>query len=154
MVFTAFFHKTHSQSRNITGISFSVLMILWHPKNTVLMCFLLLCLLYALFFTVRIFSVMCKRPTDSCTVIVLGCRVYGTKASLMLDERLQAAISYLRKHPDCNVIVSGGKGDDEAISEAACMHAYLLDYGIPKEHIFIEDCSTTTQENLFFPTTS
>ena len=146
-----FFTKRILNPGNITGISFSVLMILCGLlKNTVLIYFLLFCLSCALFFTIRIFSVIGRRPTDCCTVIVLGCRVYGTKASLMLEERLQAAISYLRRHPDCNVIVSGGKGDDEAISEAACMHAYLLDHGIPKERIFIEDCSTTTLENLSF----
>ena len=85
-----FFTKRILNPGNITGISFSVLMILCGIlKNTVLIYFLLFCLLCALFFTMRIFSVMCKRPTASCTVIVLGCRVYGTKASLMLEERFK-----------------------------------------------------------------
>ena len=45
-------------------------------------------------------------------------------------------------------IPSGGKGADEAISEAEAMEKYLLEKGIPAEMIIKEDQSTTTYENL------
>ena len=46
------------------------------------------------------------------------------------------------------MIPSGGKGADEAVSEAEAMEKYLLEKGIPAEMIIKEDQSTTTYENL------
>ena len=59
------------------------------------------------------------------TVIVLGCRVKGDRPTLMLKRRLDSAYEYLSVNPDALVIVSGGKGDDEIMSEAKCMKDYL-----------------------------
>lgn len=84
------------------------------------------------------------------TVVVLGCKVNGTSPSLMLERRLDAAYEYLSENPDVIVIVSGGKGDDEHISEAECMKNYLTDLGISPERIYMEDKSSSTYENLKF----
>ena len=46
------------------------------------------------------------------------------------------------------IVVSGGQGADEVVSEAAAMHAYLVRNGVPAEAILDEDRSTTTMENL------
>ena len=89
-------------------------------------------------------------PTEESTVIVLGCRVVGTQPSVMLKARLDAAYEYLAAHPDAPVIVSGGQGDDEEISEAQCMYNYLVEKGIAPERIYIEDKSTSTRENIAF----
>lgn len=125
------------------------------PGFSRLLCalFLALLALTCLLFLInacRILSAIKAHPRQACTLIVLGCKVYGTKASLMLEERMDAAIAYLRANPDSKCIVSGGKGDDEGISEAACMQQYLICHGIPKSRIFMEDRSRTTQENLLF----
>ncbi|MBR1573100.1 MAG: YdcF family protein [Lachnospiraceae bacterium] len=100
--------------------------------------------------TLCIFTATKKRPTDPATVIVLGCKVYGNKASLMLEERLYAALDYLKINPSSHVIVAGGKGDDEGISEAECMYNWLVDHGINPMRIHMESKSTTTYENLIF----
>ena len=94
---------------------------------------------------------MTDRPknTDT-TVVVLGCKVKNGAPSLMLGRRLNAAYEYLTEEPDVKVIVSGGKGDDEIISEAQCMRDYLVDRGIAPERIYMEDKSTDTDENLRF----
>lgn len=84
------------------------------------------------------------------TVVVLGCKVNGTSPSLMLQRRLDAAYDFLSENPDVPVIVSGGKGDDEKISEAQCMKEYLVKKGIDPERIYIEDKSESTYENLKF----
>lgn len=68
----------------------------------------------------------------------------------MLLRRLQAAQKYLKENPEIKCIVSGGKGDDEAMSEAECMRDWLIENGIEKERIFTEDKSTSTRENLEF----
>lgn len=83
-------------------------------------------------------------------VIVLGAKVNGTRPSLSLKARLDTAVDYLTKYPDSKVIVSGGKGADEDISEALCMYNYLVDAGIAPDRIVMEDKSTNTRENLEF----
>lgn len=83
-------------------------------------------------------------------VIVLGAKVNGTYPSLSLKARLDTAVEYLNNYPDSKVIVSGGQGPDEGISEAECMYNYLVDKGINPERIIMEDKSTNTKENLEF----
>ena len=46
------------------------------------------------------------------------------------------------------LIPSGGQGSDETVSEAQAMKEYLVEKGIPEEHILLEDQSKTTYENL------
>ena len=89
-----------------------------------------------------------KKPDTNTTVIILGCRVYGTRPSAILQTRMDVAIDYLEENEGAYVIVSGGKGDDEDISEAACMENYLIEHGISKERIIVEDKSKSTQENF------
>lgn len=89
-------------------------------------------------------------PSEDSTVIVLGCKVNGTKPSLMLSKRLEAAYDYLDEHKNAVCIVSGGQGSNEGISEAQCMYNYLTEKGISSERIILEDKSTTTSENLKF----
>ena len=48
------------------------------------------------------------------------------------------------------MIVSGGKGPDEAVSEAQAMADYLIAHGFPRERIILEDRSTSTYENFWF----
>lgn len=81
-------------------------------------------------------------------VIVLGAKVNGTVPSLSLKARLDTAVDYLNRYPDALVIVSGGQGADEAISEAECMYNYLTAAGISEERIIQENRSTSTVENL------
>lgn len=87
---------------------------------------------------------------ENFTMIVLGCQVKNDGPSLMLRKRLDAAYDYLSEHESVKVIVSGGKGDDEVISEAQCMKDYLTAKGIAQERIIMEDKSTSTYENLSF----
>jgi len=81
-------------------------------------------------------------------VIVLGARLYGDKPSPSLQERLSTAREYLIENNDIKVVVSGGKGVDEDISEACAMEKYLVGNGVEKDRIILEDESTTTFENL------
>lgn len=45
-------------------------------------------------------------------------------------------------------MVSGGQGSNEDIAEAYAMEKYLVDNGIEKSRIIIEDKSTSTFQNL------
>ena len=84
------------------------------------------------------------------TMIVLGCQVNPWGPSVLLRDRLDEALSYLEQHPQVTVIVSGGPGPDEPISEAQCMRDYLEAHGVSPDHIYMEDASHNTHENLVY----
>ena len=81
-------------------------------------------------------------------LIILGTTVNGTEPSPMLKQRLDAAVEYLNTYPDAICIVTGGKGDENNLSEAECMFNYLTAAGIESSRITMEDRATTTVENL------
>lgn len=83
-------------------------------------------------------------------LIVLGAQVKGRKITDSLRRRLEKAQFYLVKHKDMKVIVSGGQGKGEEITEAEAMAEYLRLHGIVSERIFLEDQSKTTMQNLKF----
>lgn len=83
-------------------------------------------------------------------IIVLGCGVNGTTPSLLLRERIDAAYGYLSAHPNTVCVVSGGQGSGEDITEAECMFRELTAMGIDPARIWLEDRSTSTEENLIF----
>lgn len=83
-------------------------------------------------------------------VIVLGAGVYGTTPSLSLRVRLDAALDYVSDKPDVPIVVSGGQGIGENISEAECMHDWLVAHGVDESRIWMEDQSTSTKENIDF----
>lgn len=85
---------------------------------------------------------------DADYLIVLGAGVNGTAPSLTMLDRLKASRAYLLAHPDCTAILSGGQGDDEAISEASAMLQWLTANGIPKSRLLLEAESRRTEENL------
>ncbi len=91
-----------------------------------------------------------SKPSEDATVVVLGCRAYGNRPSIMLASRLDAAYDYLVEHPEAICIVSGGQGPDESMPEAECMYLYLMEKGIEPERIYQENQSTSTRENLLF----
>ncbi len=93
---------------------------------------------------------MNKEPEHGSTVVVLGCRVYGERASLSMVERLEAAYEYLMEHPESACILSGGQGDGENITEAECMYRYLTNKGIDASRLYKEETSADTRENLLF----
>ena len=105
---------------------------------------------YAVVFTVLMLSVLHERCKKADVLVVLGCRIKGTKPTRMLRRRLDTAFEYLKSHPDLPCIVSGGRGADEQISEAQAMSDYLLAKGLDGERIIMEDKSATTYENLKF----
>uniref|UniRef100_UPI00405742FD YdcF family protein n=1 Tax=Acetatifactor sp. TaxID=1872090 RepID=UPI00405742FD len=83
-------------------------------------------------------------------LIVLGAQWKPSGPSYVLQKRLDAAVAYLQENPETLVIVSGGQGSNEPISEAEGMKYYLTQAGIAEDRIIMEDKSTSTYENLIF----
>lgn len=90
-----------------------------------------------------------KKPAqDADYVIVLGAHVYGTRMSANLRYRVEAAYEYLQENPNTKVVLSGGQGHGEDITEAEAMRRFLEEKGVSKDRILIDDTSTNTEENI------
>jgi uncharacterized SAM-binding protein YcdF (DUF218 family) len=81
-------------------------------------------------------------------IVVLGAGLRGSKPSITLKQRLDASLNYISSHKDIPIIVSGGQGPGDDISEAEAMKDYLTSNGGSKERIVLESKSTSTEENL------
>lgn len=93
-------------------------------------------------------NVSADKYTDVDYVMILGGGVKGGEVTKTLQFRLDEGIVFLNEHPDLEVIVSGGKGFGESISEGEAMENYLIANGIPKEKIIVETKATSTMENF------
>ena len=92
-----------------------------------------------------------RGKTDADYIIVLGAQMKANGPSKALQYRLDEAARYLNENPDTLVIVSGGQGPDEHITEAQGMYDYLVDRKeIAPERILLEDQSENTFQNLTF----
>ena len=83
-------------------------------------------------------------------VIVLGAGVRGDKVSLPLKLRLDRAIEYHHKNPEAVIVVTGGKGMQETVTEAYAMEKYLIQNGVDENKIIKEEKATSTFENMKF----
>ncbi len=89
-------------------------------------------------------------------IIVLGCgiRKDGTPTPLLagrLDRAYRFYQEQIRQTGKAPLfITSGGQGPDEVISESESMKNYLMDKGVPAEHILQEQRSATTYENMLY----
>ena len=106
--------------------------------------FIFLCVVFVLLYGLD--SPTCTYTEDA--VIVLGSGLRGEEVGYVLRMRLDASLDYLEKNPSCVIVVSGGQGNDEQISEAEAMKRYLISRGVAPERIIKEDASTSTVENF------
>lgn len=108
-------------------------------------------IIYASVISIFMYRASKDKPRDgNTTLVILGCKVRNGFPSEMLRLRLDAAYDFLIENPDTPVVVSGGQGSDEIISEAQCMKEYLVKRGISEDRIYMEDKSASTEENLKF----
>ena len=109
--------------------------------------------IWILFLAVELFIVRAMRPgrKKNCRyLIVLGAQVRGERITDSLKRRLDAALLYHQVCSSVKIIVSGGQGKGEDVSEAYAMAQYLREHGVKDEQIMLEDQSRTTRENLRF----
>lgn len=85
---------------------------------------------------------------DPRTMVIFGCKVETWGPSILLQDRLDTALTYLEDHPDMKIVVTGGMGDDEHMSEAQCMYNYLTEHGVDGGNISMEDRSRNTWQNV------
>lgn len=95
-------------------------------------------------------SAMQSAPSNADAIVVLGSGVRGTRVTRTLAERLNTAKKYYEDNPETLIIVSGGQGAGEDVTEASAMRKYLVERGVPESSIVMEEASTSTQENFRF----
>ena len=93
---------------------------------------------------------------DKDYIIIHGCQIRkdGTLTKL-LQSRVDRAVEFAKWQKDKTgkdiiFVPSGGKGNDEVISEGEAMKRYLLENGISENKIIAETSSTSTEENITF----
>jgi len=83
--------------------------------------------------------------------IVLGMSMWGDEPSPGLKERLDFGLKLYREGKFPRFIVTGGLDKpDLKYTEAQGMRNYLVQQGVPKDNIIIENKATSTYENLLF----
>lgn len=118
---------------------------------------LVVCYLAFLFFCYLAYGFVYRRmPIRRAVdfVVVLGAGLMGgRRVSPLLASRLERGRSVYESLDGRSaplLIVSGGKGSDERLSEAEAMATYLVQAGFPEDRILKEEQSSTTEENLLF----
>lgn len=75
--------------------------------------------------------------------------IAGERVGKLLENRIRAAVNVAKA--DTQLILSGGQGEDEKVSEAAAMQKFAVaELNFPAERTLLEDKSRTTYENLVF----
>lgn len=104
--------------------------------------------LFTMIFFIAISSNINKTNFDEDALIILGSGIHGEELSITLKIRLDTGIEYINRNENAVIVVTGGQGPQESISEALAMERYLLSKGIPKDRILKEDKATSTNENF------
>lgn len=89
-----------------------------------------------------------KAPSD--VAIVLGAGTWKGEVSPVYRERLNHGIWLYQNGYVEYLILTGGVGEGNTVSDAAAAKAYALSQGVPEAVILIEEKSTITEENLFY----
>lgn len=165
-VYVSPLYKSKLNLGNIFGIILGALLIICsvffeqiksfyaYPIGKILI--ILFSVLFIIFFTlffvtmIKIIGAVKHKAKDETTVIVLGCRVKGSVPSKALVKRCLAAAEYMKENKKAVVILSGGQGDDEDISEAECIYNLMTSFGIENVRLFKEEKSTSTYENMLY----
>lgn len=101
-----------------------------------------------LFVTVKEHTVPEADPSRTDAIVVLGAQVRADGTlSIQLQWRLDKALEIYRNHPQ-KIVVCGAKGNDEPVTEAEAMRAYLVANGVPEDQVLMDDSSFNTRQNL------
>lgn len=105
-----------------------------------------------LFLFVLFFAWMHSVPLDRSggdVLIVLGYKSTDNKIHPLLKERLDSATELYFSAPFKKILLTGGAVGSER-TEASLMADYLLEKGVPKDRILLEEKARDTIENLLF----
>ncbi|KUH70125.1 hypothetical protein AU184_14030 [Mycolicibacterium novocastrense] len=82
--------------------------------------------------------------------IVLGAAVDDDRPSPVLEERLRHAAALYESGQIDRIILTGGVGQGDTLSESEAGRAWLIASGVPADRLLIENRSRTTKQNFAF----
>src|SRR5699024_5333773 len=89
-------------------------------------------------------------------IIVLGSGLIGDKVPPLLASRIDKGIELFERYQSSDhpikIIFTGGKGNDELLSEGEAMAKDALEKGLKKEDMIIENKAVNTYEKYLFTT--
>jgi uncharacterized SAM-binding protein YcdF (DUF218 family) len=88
------------------------------------------------------------RAEPSEAIVVLGAAQYAGRPSPVFRARLDHAVALWHQGMAPRVILTGGVGTGDTISEAAVARRYVLRRGVPDTAILMEGQGRTTSESL------
>jgi uncharacterized SAM-binding protein YcdF (DUF218 family) len=86
------------------------------------------------------------RPSDA--IVVLGAAQYAGRPSPVLKARLDHALDLWKKGMAKRLVLTGGRGTGDTISEAAVGRRYAMRAGVADSAILLENEGRTTSESL------
>lgn len=91
-----------------------------------------------------------KKNRNADYIVVLGAGIMGTRVTPLLAARIEKGMELLSRNPDAVLIMSGGQGPGEDITESEAMASYAMERGVEKKRIIMEMKSVSTEENLLY----
>ena len=119
-------------------------------RRAILVCYGLGCLFLLFLGSLMLRAIDRGEHGDYDALIVLGAAVHGDRVTWVLSNRLDTAYDYAVEHPKTVLVVSGGQGDGESVTEASAMAGYLTRRGLDAGRILLEDRAESTAENFAF----
>lgn len=86
------------------------------------------------------------RPSDA--IVVLGAAQYAGRPSPVLKARLDHALDLWEKGMAKRLVLTGGRGQGDTISEAAVGRRYAMKAGVADSSILLENEGRTTSESF------
>lgn len=111
----------------------------------ILMCIMIVFMTYTGY---KIYEFSTRDIKKSDAIMVLGCRVKGETPSVSLERRMKTALDLYNEGYGKKIILTGGMGSGEDITEAEAMRRYFTKHGVSENNLIIEDKSTSTYENF------
>lgn len=87
-----------------------------------------------------------RRPVDA--IVVLGAAQYNGKPSPVLRARLDHAYSLYQEGLAATVVVTGGIGEGDRVSEATVGRQYLVGRGVPETVVVVRPEGRSTQASV------
>ncbi len=88
------------------------------------------------------------RPRKADAIVVLGAAQYNGRPSPVLKARLDHGVELYRRGLAPVIIVTGGIGTGDRMSEATVGHRYLRSRSVPESAIVVRPDGRTTEESM------
>lgn len=124
-------------------------MILKSKFFRILLGLIILALIYYVWLIVKIYNqINIDEAQKAEAVVVLGASQWNNQPSPVLKARLDYALSLYNQGLSSKIILTGGVGKGEIISESQIGKDYLIEKGVDSQNIFIEEKGHTSWQSL------